>query len=141
MAQIFDLAAYRRNPEQEWIKLLIESVDYLVGEWESSSKRNILNEFFKKMVSRSSELNYTTDLNAIGNLEREYALATVAYSPFSLSSIQAGWIVAFKFKDRPVHTPELVSEAQARCFSLLLFLRLQAYFPAALEQISKKRPE
>lgn len=127
MSNVIHLCDRRRNPEQEWNSLLIESVDYLISEWETAMRKNSLNEFFRTFAFRSSNENYTTDLNAISRLEQDYKLSLINYAPFSLSVNQTGWISAFKVGENSVHTPEFFSEQHARCFALLLYLRLKAF--------------
>ena len=127
MSNVIQLSHHRKDPEKEWESFLIESVDYLIGEWETAVRKNCLNEFFRTYAYRTNDRNYTSDLNAISSLENDYSLGLINYAPFSLSNHQTGWISAFKVFNKSVHTPEFVSEAQARCFALLLFLRLKTF--------------
>jgi hypothetical protein len=136
MGEVVDLAARRQaKQEAEAAKLptktmesVIEaSLDFIQHDWEKMAKYNRLNEFFKRSLANSidhkSKENFMSDLNAVAKLELNFEFFPAMYSPGTRAEKQMGWVVEFKVGDVKVCTPELASEAYARCFAILLFLK------------------
>lgn len=110
-ASVQDLAAY----SSEVIQL----------DWEKYSRSNKLNEYFIESTSAYADLAkvYTQDLNAVASLEDVIGLQAQILSPGF--SGQSGWLAGFRVQDQIVATPYFDTESYARCFNVLLYLKLK----------------
>lgn len=132
MADVIDFSDWRRKKQEEQAeKLSSELVTHCVAEisdaWERSARNNKLNDFFISSVPTwtRSELNYVNDLNALSSIESKIHLDVIVAAPATLDPEALGWAAGFTFMGDVVSTPEMVSEAYARAFNILLFLKLQ----------------
>lgn len=139
MAEIFDFTKHRLQKTQPAKIITIddlkrEAVDFLLADWEKMARNNRLNDYFKSSLPNSIDsvckVNYMADLNGIAALELNLELFPAMFGPGATRKEQLGWMVQFKIGDQYVCTPELASEAYARCFGILLYLRVKH---AALE--------
>ncbi len=137
MASVIDFAAKRlektgcaRKPTPVDLDTIItDSIDYLLGDWEKYARKNRLNEFFSQFFPDHEEkrnTNYLNDLNAISILERKLGLQIIVYSPGTIDPIQVGWVVRFDVYGKQIATPDMSTECHARCFALLLYLKVKA---------------
>lgn len=140
MGDLVNLSQYRENrgapkPVVTWDTIRDEHVQNLFAEWEKLARHNRLNDYFKRQFSSHVEYgtttNYMSDLNAISILELKLDMFPIIWFPGMLNKTQHGWIVEFRFGDEKVFTPELANEPYARCFALLLFIKVKGAALAA----------
>lgn len=128
------LAKQASKPKATMEFIVAESTDFLLGEWEKMARHNRLNDYFKRslpnLIDYGSKTNFMVDLTAVAALELNLNLFPVMWSPGTHGEKQIGWVVQFKLENHIVLTPELAGEAYARCFAILLFLKVKR---AALE--------
>jgi len=134
MAEIIDFIARRNEklrgaPAVTISELSAQATQFLLGDWEKMARANRLNDYFRQSMPSSvdqfSKINYMNDLNEIAKLELNLDLRPMIFFPGTTHRTQIGWVVQFKLANTTVLTPELASEAYARCFSILLFLRVK----------------
>lgn len=138
MADIIDFTERRLGQKKEQVTLATleeNAIQLLLGDWEKMARNNRLNEFFKtslaSVIDPASRVNFMQDLNEIARLELNLQVFPIVYHPGTIADKQHGWVVMFHLsKEHWTKTPELASEAYARCFALLLHSRLRR---AALE--------
>lgn len=137
MADIIDFTKRRLGQQKEAVTLAsleANSTQSLLSDWEKMARNNRLNEFFKaslaSVIDPASRANFMVDLNEIAHLELNLQVFPIVYHPGTMSDKQHGWVVMFDLGEHRATTPELASEAYARCFGLLLHSRLKR---AALE--------
>lgn len=125
MSNVINLAERRKAPKT-LVELAVLSSEEITAHWERFARNNRLNDYFVQSTPSWSDpkINYLADLNALSIIEQRLDLTLVLYSPGSIDSSQIGWIASFKLNDIRVETPPMVSEAYARCFNILLFLKL-----------------
>lgn len=103
-------------------------VDEILAHWEKFAANNRLNEYFISCTPSwsSSTVNYLQNLEAISVIEQKIDLEPQITSPgFSGGEQYSGWGVQFKIAESIVSTPLMASECYARCFGILLFLKLK----------------
>ena len=107
-----------------------DAVDFLLGDWEKFARKNRLNDYFKQyfpnFIDADSQVNYMRDLTEVAALEAKIGMASIVFFPGTLEPIQIGWVVRFKLADQEITTPDMASECYARCFALLLYLKVKA---------------
>lgn len=140
MSNVIDFTARRlakqKPPKTQTVNSLYQAaLDFLLGDWQKMAKTNRLNDYFKRSISSTVDLgckvNYMSGLNDVATLEMNHQLFPIIYFPGTLKREQLGWIVSFKIGDTAVMTPELATEAYARCFAIMLFLKLKRDMTAA----------
>jgi hypothetical protein len=106
--------------------LAIHSTDEISENWERFAKNNRLNDYFLQAVPLWSlpQLNYLSDLNAISSVESKINLSPIINSPETSESSKLGWVAGFFIRGVRIETPVMMCEAYARCFNILLFLKL-----------------
>lgn len=128
MANVINIADRRKAPsEKPTIEELAEAcVDEISTNWERFARSNRLNDYFMNSVPTWTVpgVDYLTDLNALSLIETKVGLSLELASPGSAGEAQLGWIAAFKLNGTRVMTPFMLSEAYARCFNILMFLKL-----------------
>lgn len=125
MADIISLEAHRRKASPPVAELVQLAIDDLVDDWARFAKVNRLNDFFTDAAGVWTEagVSYLSDLNAIAAIEGKVGLLPIIRAP--ITEEQLGWQAAFYTKTTKVHTPNLPFETYARCFNVLLFLKLK----------------
>ena len=127
MADIIDIAS-RRKPAALTVQDLASAcVDEIQSNWEKMARGNRLNEFFIQSTPSWSQpsVNYLEDLNSLSNVELKIGLDPQVVAPGFSPDNALGWIGAFRLNGIVVATPFLVNEQYARCFLILLFLKLK----------------
>lgn len=129
MAEIIDIASRRKPPPE---KPSLESlaswcIEDIQGNWERFARNNRLNEFFVTSVPvwAQPNVNYLEDLNALSIIEQKIHLEPQLVAPGFSPDNALGWIGAFRMNGIVVATPFMVNEQYARCFNILLFLKLK----------------
>lgn len=109
--------------------VVADGIDFLLGEWEKMARHNRLNDYFKRalpnLIDYGSKTNFMADITAVAGLEMNLGLFPTMFAPGTRDPKQLGWCVAFKVGDYLCVTPELAGEAYARCFSILLYLKVK----------------
>lgn len=141
MADVINLSDHRKEPSKK--PTVDELIEFCAGEistnWERFARNNKLNDYFIESVPwATSGLDYLTDLNALSRLEHKINLPLEVSSPGMTSEDQLGWLASFKIFDiqdgnQPTYnilvtTPFMASEAYARAYLILLFLKLRREF-------------
>lgn len=131
MGEVVDFTARRLKEQLKPVTmeiLMAKAVEFLLGDWEKMARNNRLNDYFRQSVPQIDNLtktNYMSDLNEIAVLELNLELFPMVFFPGTIERKQLGWIVQFFLGKERISTPELASEAYARCFAILLYLKLK----------------
>lgn len=135
MGDLVDLTQWRKDrvspvaPPITLQTIIAESLDFLLEEWEKLARHNRLNDYFKRQLSNTidfaSTVNYMADLNEVALIELKLDVFPMIFFPGTLDNSQLGWRVKFKLGSETITTPELANEAYARCFALLLHLKIK----------------
>lgn len=128
MADVIDMFDRRkRTVEKPSLQELATRCSEEISEnWERFARNNRLNDFFLSStpVWALPQVNYLSDLNAISVLENKIHLALLLNAPGTAGASQIGWVAAFEIEGHRIETPYMMCEAYARCFNILLFLKL-----------------
>ena len=124
MADIINLADRRKKDPPSIHKLIEDAIDLISSEWERFAKVNRLNDYFIETAGVWTEagVNYLSDLNAISAVENKIGISIIVTAPFGG---HLGWRASFPIKSGTVTTPDLPFETYARCFNILLHLKLK----------------
>ncbi len=110
-------------------EVINNAIDYLLSDWEKFARKNQLNNFFSEFFPVNDEkpnADYLHDLTAVADLESKIGTSIVVYFPGLIDPVQVGWVVKFKMGEEEIFTPDMSTECQARCFALLLYLKIKA---------------
>lgn len=126
MAEIISFADHRKPEKPTFLQVAVRCQDEIATNWEKFAKGNQLNDFFVSSVPSWTKegVNYLSDLNALSQIENKIKLLVQISAPGTLDKQQLGWVAAFTINDTKIETPFMFSEAYARCFNILLFLKL-----------------
>jgi hypothetical protein len=109
--------------------IVLESIDFLLGEWERNVRSNRLNEYFKNsipsFVEKYSRTNFMSDLTELAKLELNFNYSPIVYTPYTLDPSQFGWMVSLKIGEHRVNTPDMANECYARAFALLMYMKIK----------------
>lgn len=135
MGDVVDFTQRRLARDQHpptFVELAERAEGALSADW--AKMQGSLNEYFKAslptLVDQASTVNYMVSLTDVAVVERNLAHYPTVLGPGSQPR-QHGWRVQVRVQapgsKEPlvVVTPELPSEEQARCFAVLLLLRLR----------------
>ncbi len=124
MAEIFNIADHRKKEKPTLKELTDASVEFISNDWERFARNNRLNDFFVQMagVWADQTINYLSDLNAIALIESKLGMCVIVRAPYGPA---IGWRGSFMLKNATVTTPDLPFEAYARCFNVLLYIKLK----------------
>lgn len=133
MSNVYDLTARRLAKAPKSLSDLVESaIEYICSDWEKMSKKNSLNEFFKSSVPShliTDNVNYIGCLDAIAAVEQNLDMLITVSAPGAMSAYQLGWVVEFKLAGKLWAVPRLPihiqTESKARCFAVLVFLKVK----------------
>ena len=70
------------------------------------------------------------DLNVLSKLERMVGINPIIFSPTCTDANMVGWISGFYMAECMFSSPEMDTEAKARAFSIILFLRMKEVLAA-----------
>lgn len=128
MANVININEHRKKPiEPPSLEVLASRCSEEISEnWERFARNNRLNDFFLSSTPVWSlpHINYLSDINAISIIENKINLALLLNAPGTAGASQIGWVAAFEIKGIRIETPYMMCEAYARCFNILLFLKL-----------------
>jgi hypothetical protein len=128
MADVINLSDRRKTPiEHPTIEQIAASCsEEIAGNWEKFARNNRLNDYFMSSTPSwsLSNTNYLADLNALSTVESKVNIIISVCSPGHSGASQLGWVATFKINDVSICTPFMVCEAYARCFNILLFLKV-----------------
>ena len=127
MADVIDISSRFRKVPPTIREIATFSIDDIMTHWERFARNNRLNDFFKEMIPTYADesASYTSDLNALAQLELNVKLFPGIMSPGLNGPHQLGWRVFFRVGDEVIETPDFISEAHARCCGILLFLKIK----------------
>lgn len=117
----------RAKPVPTWDELVAACTQSLLDDWEKMAQGNRLNDYFKavlpNLTSREVVSNYMADLNGAATIERKLDMWPVIYFPGTCDN--NGWVIVTNLGSFSFKTPEFANEAYARCFNILLFIRVK----------------
>lgn len=126
MSNVIDLFGAKK-PQAPTLEVLVaKCTDDISENWQRFAKNNRLNDFFLSCIPHWAipQINYLSDINAISVIESKLGLAVIVNAPGTSPSSKLGWVAGFQIKDVNVETPVMMCEAYARCFNIILFLKL-----------------
>lgn len=132
MADVINLGDHRKSktpkrPEPSIEEMAAWCVDEIMPQWEKFSHANRLIDFIKQSIPQYARdnVNYLQDLNSIADLESKIGIHVQVLSPGFNEAHPHGWVVAFRLNGKIIGTPWMASEAHARAFCVLLYLKLR----------------
>lgn len=130
MADVIDISTrFRKPPPKPTVQELAQfCADEILSHWEKFASNNRLNDYFTSSTPMYCKggVNYLEDLNALSLIEQKIYLEPQIIAPgFNEKQNVLGWVAAFRLNGVIVATPFMVSEGYARCFNVLLFLKLK----------------
>lgn len=130
MGEVVDFTARRLKEHKKPVtmeELAGKATEFLLTDWEKMARNNRLNDYFSASLPHSTDQNknYMGDLNEIASLELNLNVFPMIFFPGTSDRKQLGWVVQFLLGSHRISTPELATEAYARCFSILLYLKLK----------------
>jgi hypothetical protein len=126
-AKVFDFEAKRKAMAKPSLEQLIaDCSEDLLGNWERFARNNRLNQFFISSVPTwvNQHINYLDNLTELSQLEIKVGLEPQVVSP-GFTTENLGWIAAFRINGKVVSSPFMISECYARCFNVLMYLKLK----------------
>lgn len=131
MADVINLADRRKKPQLTPKELVDSAVAVIMSDWERFAKTNRLNDYFTETTGLWTDhgVNYLSDLNAVSGVENKLGMEIVVKSPSYPNHL--GWRANFCHKSGTAGTPDLPFETYARCFNILLFIKLKRDFIAS----------
>lgn len=127
MSNVIDMFNPKKHREVPSIDALAVDVTESISEnWERFARNNRLNDYFLSCVPlwAMPQINYLSDINAISTIETKLGVAIILNAPGTSESSKLGWVAGFEIKGVKIETPVMVCEAYARCFNIILFLKL-----------------
>ena len=127
MSNVININDHRKKFKQPSIEeLAIICADELLDDWQRFVRTNRLNQFFISSVPLHSreDVNYLQDISALSVIESKIGLTLILLAPGSTTASRSGWVASFTVQDKRIETPFMVSEQYARCFNVLLYLKL-----------------
>lgn len=89
-------------------------------------KKQLPNEIINDFRYRNQSLDESLkDLNILSKIERMIGLNPIIFSPTCTDANLTGWISGFHMAECMFSSPEMDTEAKARAFSIILFLRMK----------------
>ena len=125
MADIINIADHRKKEKPSVKQIVDAAIDYITADWERFARNNRLNDFFVSGagVWADPSINYLSDLNAVAKIEGRLGVSVIIRSPYGRG--QFGWRASFVLKNSTVTTPDMPFETYARCFNILLFIKVK----------------
>ena len=128
-SNIINLADRRKKPVEKPSSqdLVSFCIDEILSHWGKFARDNHLNDYFIQSVPSWTQpsVNYLEDLSSIAGIELKIGLEPQVSAPGFVGDNQPGWVSSFKLNGLVVLTPFMASEQYARCFGVLLFLKLK----------------
>jgi hypothetical protein len=129
MADVIEISSFRKpKPTKPTTQeLSVFCTDQIQQNWERFARGNQLNDFFISNLPSYAQpsVNYLEDLNALSGIEQKIGLEPQVCAPGVSPDNALGWIAAFRVNGAMVATPFMPTEQYARCFNILLFLKLK----------------
>ena len=124
MADIIHLADRRPKERPDLQQVLSGSTDFIAADWQRFARSNRLNDYFTSMAGgwADANINYLSDLNAIAKVEARLGMCVTVQAPREGA---IGWRASFRLKTVEVTTPDLPFETYARCFGVLLYIKVK----------------
>lgn len=121
MGEVISFGERKKTPPSfnQLVELALVDID---GNWARFAKINRLNDYFRQSVPSWTKegIDYLSDLNELALIENK-----IDMTDHATALGKAGWIASFQLLETPVFTPALHTEAAARAFNILLFLKLR----------------
>jgi len=128
LADVIDFAARKKAAAPSVETIIHNCIEEIEGNWERFARNNRLNDYFLQSTPAWAEedIDYLSDLNAISRMEMKINL-------LPLIQVRTGWLAGFTLTwtvdgeahEHGVQTPMMFTEPYARCFNILLCLKLR----------------
>jgi hypothetical protein len=128
-SNIVNLSNFRRKVEAEKVKpalskketfhLFTSLVDELNVQWSLYASQDKLNQLIAHRLN-VPPYDYVNDLNMISAIEEKMKRQVIIFHPGATHANTSGWLAGFHHDGIAYTTPEMVSEAYARSYALLL---------------------
>jgi hypothetical protein len=131
MSNVISLDSRRKlAPVKPTVREIIEfCVEDILDHWEKFASNNRLNDYFIASVPSwtNQSINYLEDLTAVSIIEQKIDLPVQVVAPgFGPDEDPfPGWIASFRLNGEIITTPFMVSEVYARCFNIMLYLKIR----------------
>jgi hypothetical protein len=131
MINVISLDSRRKSaPVKPTVQQVIEfCVEDILDHWEKFASNNRLNDYFIASVPSwtNQSINYLEDLTAVSIIEQKIDLPVQVVAPGfgSAEDPFPGWIASFRLNGEIITTPFMVSEVYARCFNIMLYLKIR----------------
>lgn len=118
----FDIRLKFVEHSSELVKIFLENSDsFILSHFKASLPREVISSFdFLRFFS----LKAVDDLNLMAQVEAKLGVKLAIFPP-GFAENDVGWLAVFNFDGFTFSSPELKTEALARAFSILLFLKLK----------------
>lgn len=128
-ATVINLTSFRRKKEAERVKptlsksatfhLFTSLVDELNVQWSLYASQDKLNQLVANKLNVPPH-DYVNDLNMISAIEERLQRPVIIFHPGATHANPSGWLAGFHYDGIAYTTPEMVSEAYARSYALIL---------------------
>lgn len=127
MADVIDISTRFKKQKPTLQEIFQNAIEEISGNWERFAANNRLNDFFVQCVPTwaQPELNYLDDLMALSSIERKIHLEPQIIAPGFNVDNALGWVAACRINGMIIATPFMPSEAYARAFNILLYLKVK----------------
>jgi hypothetical protein len=129
MADVIDITSrFKKLPPAPTLEdIAAHAIDDITSNWEKFASNNRLNDYFLQCTPSWSlpEKNYLEDLGALSVMEQKIKMEPQTTSPGFSPDNALGWIAAFRMNGKVIATPFMLSECYARCFNILLYLKIK----------------
>jgi len=128
MAEVIDFAAAAGKRKKPSITEIVGyCTDEILQDWARFATNNKLNEYFTSCIPTYCrfDVNYLDDLTSLSYIEAKAKIDVQVISPGFQTENVLGWIAATRVRGEVVATPPMVNENYARCFNILLYLKVK----------------
>jgi hypothetical protein len=129
VADVIDITSrFKKLPPKPTVEEIAQNaIEEIGGHWEKFASNNRLNDYFLQCVPTWAQpaVNYLEDLGALSVLELKIRLEPQIIAPGFSPDNALGWVAAFRVNGIVIATPFMMSEQYARCFNILVFLKVR----------------
>lgn len=118
------------NIKMKFVNVANEIIQEVIGQTDKSFT-NVLKKYLPKEITedfirRNIPIeSIVPDLNILSSIERMLGMNPVIFYPTCTDANMSGWISGFHVDGCMFSSPEMETEAKARAFTILLFLKLR----------------
>ncbi len=128
MGESLSLADYRKKRVRSDVEIMRDRFMSIVRgintDWQRAERRGRLDEWIAEELDDEVD-DYTTDLNLLNQIETGIGVRTMIFHPYAAyAGNTTGFAAGFRYQDEVFATPAMRTEAEARAFNILLYLRM-----------------